>query len=329
MSRRNTILITTIAAISIGALGSGATVGFVGLIATQVVIEASAQEILLPLGDGKISSDPELGSVYSCQTQFGGAGAFRDGDWIQGNWWDPNGIPVVDGEVLWPNSEISVSVSDDLRLIRANNLPSHPTGIYPIGAQDDAYQYDRNPNSISAQSIVLDLPAVPTIAASPTCLPMGMIGFSLTGVAIFNALDGMGRDAPAHEILDACGGHPERTGQYHYHGLSVCIEDPGAMAERHSELVGFALDGFGIFGPAGEDGVWLTTQNLDACHGHTHSINWNGTGRDIFHYHLTRDYPYTLGCFRGTPVAQMEQQAPTLGSRGGGRPGGRPPPPRR
>ena len=301
----------------------------VALVAALVEIGASAQDTLLPLGDGKISSSPELGSVYSCQTQFGGGGAFRDGDWIQGAWWDPKGKPVVDGEVLWPNSEISVSVSGDLRLIRANNLPSHPTGIYPIGAQDDAFQYDRNPNSIAVQSVVLDLPAVPDIAATPTCLPMGIIGFALTGVAIFNALDGLGRDAPAHEIQDACGGHPERFGQYHYHDLSVCIEDFGAMAGRHSELLGFALDGFGMFGPAGEDGVWVTTQDLGACHGHTHSVDWDGAATELFHYHLTRDYPYTLGCFRGTAVVVAAQQGPPGGPPPPGGPGRGPPPPRR
>jgi len=299
------------------------------LIATLVEKVAFAQDALLPLGDGKISTGPELGYVFSCQTQFGGGGgAFRDGDWIQGNWWDPKGKPVVDGEVFWPNSEITVSISGDFRLIRANNLPSHPTGIYPIGAQDDAYDYDRNPNRISAQSVALELPAVPNIAATPTCIPMGMIGFALTGVAIFNALDGMGRDAPAHEIQDKCGGHPERTGRYHYHDLSACIEDPGGEADQHSGLLGYALDGFGMFGPGGEDGVWLTTQDLDACHGHTHAIEWDGSSTEIFHYHLTRDYTYTLGCFRGTPVVVAGQQGPPDGALPPGGAGRRPPPPR-
>jgi len=110
-----------------------------------------AQEALLPLGDGRVSAAPQVGSVFSCQTQFGGGGAFRDGEWIQGNIWDPKGKPIVDGAVGWPDAKISLSTVACQRLIQANNLPSHPTGIYPIGAQDDAYQYDRNPNCISAQ----------------------------------------------------------------------------------------------------------------------------------------------------------------------------------
>jgi len=295
-----------------------------------------AQEALLPLGDGRVSAAPQVGSVFSCQTQFGGGGAFRDGEWIQGNIWDPKGKPIVDGAVGWPDAKISLSTVACQRLIQANNLPSHPTGIYPIGAQDDAYQYDRNPNCISAQSIRLALPKDPNMANVPSCLPMGMVGFAVSGAAIFNALDALGRDAPAHEIQDACGGHPERSGQYHYHDLSTCIEDPGAQLGNHSAVLGYALDGFGMFGPAGEDGVWLISDDLDVCHGHAHTIAWDGAAAQMYHYHLTRDYPYTLGCFRGTPIAAAAQ--PPGGPGGGfggpggprpGGPGGPPPPPRR
>ena len=42
----------------------------------------------------------------------------------------------------------------------------------------------------------------------------------LTGNVFFNALDAVGRDAVAHEIQDACEGHPERSSLYHYHNLS-------------------------------------------------------------------------------------------------------------
>ncbi|HEX2620911.1 MAG TPA: hypothetical protein VHL11_12205, partial [Phototrophicaceae bacterium] len=39
----------------------------------------------LPLGDGKISTEPQAGYIWSCQTTFNGGGAFRDGDWINGD----------------------------------------------------------------------------------------------------------------------------------------------------------------------------------------------------------------------------------------------------
>ena len=128
---------------------------------------------------------------------------------------------------------------------------------------------------------------------------MGPIGVMLTGSYFFNALDAAGRDAAAHEVQDACAGHPEMRGAYHYHSLSPCASD---TKSSHSALVGYALDGFGIYGPRGENGKTLTNAGLDECHGHTHAVTWNGKKTRSYHYHATAEYPYTLGCFRGTPV---------------------------
>ena len=138
---------------------------------------------------------------------------------------------------------------------------------------------------------------------------MGMIGFALTGTAIFNALDAGGRDAPAHEIQDRCNGHPERNGQYHYHDASPCLTDSHGQPGGHSDVIGYALDGFGIFGLRGEGGKTVVNADLDACHGHTHEVVWDGGKRAIYHYHLTAEYPYTIGCFMGKPVAQPVRQA--------------------
>ena len=181
----------------------------------------------LPLGDGKIAAAPRAGHIFSCMTRFMGGGASRDGPWIRGDRWDPAAKPIVGGAVTWPNAQLVIALDGDRRIVRANNLPSHPTGVFPIRPSESAYQYDRNPNAIAAQTILLTLPADPQPAAAPGCLPMGMIGFALSGAAIFNALDAQGRDAPAHEIQDRCNGHPEHAGQYHYHdqiGRASCRE---------------------------------------------------------------------------------------------------------
>ena len=69
---------------------------------------------------------------------------------------------------------------------------------------------------------------------------------------------------------------------------------------QHSALVGYAKDGFGIHGNQGENGLPLTNADLDECHGHTHSIERNGASAAMYHYHATYEYPYTLGCYRGT-----------------------------
>lgn len=256
----------------------------------------------LPLGDGKISSGPKQGYVYSCQSRFpaNGVGAHASGAWLDeaSGTWDPDLKPIVDGTVKWP-SEISLTIEGNKRVVRANGLPDHATGTFPVSRSDDAYQYDRNPNAIAAQSVLLRLDVTPSLASSPSCVSMGMIGFALSGAAIYNALDAKGDDAPAHEIQDGCNGHPERQGEYHYHNYSDCFVDTASGPNGHSDLIGYALDGFGIFGLYDAGGDILTTSDLDACHGHTGPVEWDGEVVEMYHYHFTQDYPYTLGCFAG------------------------------
>jgi hypothetical protein len=252
----------------------------------------------LPLGDGHVSTAPRVGYVFSCQTTFGGGGATGSAPWITGTTWDPTGKPAVNGNVMWANAQISFVLQGTQRVVRANNLPTHATGIFPIQATDPAYQYDKNPNSIREQNVLLSLPATPAAAATPSCVGMGMIGVAVSGAAIYNALDAAGRDAAAHEVQDHCSGHPQAAGQYHYHSLSACLSDP---AGAHSPLIGYALDGYGIYGQYGEGGRKLTNADLDVCHGHEHAVQWDGASVVMYHYHATAEYPYTLGCYHGTP----------------------------
>lgn len=269
----------------------------------------------LELGDGKYSTSPQAGYVYSCQTAFnfngtGGQGA--EGNWLNGDGtWDATKKAVVDGSVTWPGS-FTISLQGSQRIFTGNDLPDHPTGNFPISPSDDAYTYDRNPNSISEQSITLSLPANPTTAAQPNCVG-GEVGIMLSGVVIFSAFDAEGRDAPAHEVQDECDGHPQVSGFYHYHNLSDCIEDTAISG--HSSLVGYAFDGYGIYGYYGEDGKEVTNEDLDACHGHTHEIEWDGQMVEMYHYHATHAFPYTVGCFHGTPAVRA------LSGGGGGQQG--------
>ncbi len=254
----------------------------------------------LPIGDGNISSQPQRGSAWACSTRFGGGGAWRQGDWINDDGsYDFSAKPVVQGQVSWP-SRFTVAVSGSWRVVRGNDLPSHPTGLFPITSDDPAYQYDRNPNRIRSQNFELHLPLQPVIAEQASCVGMGPIGFLLSGGVFFNALDARGKDAVAHEIQDGCQGHPERSGAYHYHSLTTCLE-PIGQASEHSPLVGYALDGFGIYGRHGQEGRLLNNSDLNECHGHRHAVDWDGVETDIYHYHATLEYPYTVGCFKGRP----------------------------
>jgi hypothetical protein len=282
----------------------------------------------LPLGDGKYTTTaPAVGWIFSCRAGLNGPGANGPTPWIDehGHTFDPTAKPSAQGHVEWPQHKYSIQLDGDTRKILTNDLPDHATGTFPISPSDPAYKYDRNPNHIAEQTLVYALPATPMQLAQPACLDMGPIGFLLSGVVIFNGLDAGGRDALAHEIQDNCQGHPEMSSEYHYHNLTRCIADPGT---GHSNLLGYALDGFGIYGVRGEDGRELTNADLDVCHGHTHAIQWDGKTVVMYHYHATREYPYTLGCFRGTPVRDHPKGPPGgngPGQRRGPPPGGPPP----
>jgi hypothetical protein len=252
----------------------------------------------LPLGDGKLSQAPKVGWIWACHVDPQAGGAQRDGPWInavQGTY-DATAKVVVPGQVGWP-SQFSLAVRQDQRVFSSNDLPNHTTGTFPVPGDSEAYRYDRNPNRIGAQTIQVALPLWPALAVQASCAP-GALGFLLSGAVLFNALDAPGRDAVAHETQDACQGHPQESGVYHYHSLSNCLPDkrePGG----HSALVGYLLDGFGLYGPYGENGQALASQDLDECHGHIHTIAWEGKQVAMYHYHATPDFPYTTGCLRG------------------------------
>lgn len=260
----------------------------------------------LPIGDDPVSS-PEVGKIFSCQTNFNSnaPGAFNTGDWINDDGtWDLTKKPTVDGEVVWPDAEITITTKGSSRIISGNGLPvEDPTGTFPVASSDDAYDYDRNPNSISAQTVTITLPKKPKVADEPSCTSLGTIGIFTNGVQLFNALDAGGRDAKAYEIQDSCDGHPEMSGSYHYHSASSCVIADLDSGSGHSALVGYAADGFGIYGTRGTNGEDLNNSDLDECHGHTHKVKFNAKLQKIYHYHATAEYPYTIGCYRGTPVS--------------------------
>jgi hypothetical protein len=305
---------------------------------TQNIAKHQVTKTALPLGDNRYSTTaPKVGYIYMCRVQAGGGGAAHVGPWINSSagTWDLTQKPTVDGKVSWPSPKITITDDGTTRTITSNGYPYHTTGVYPIASTDDAYSYDRNPNSIKQQSYTFTLPVNPTLLSSPECVG-GEVGIMLSGIPIFNGFDADSRDAVANEVQDTCGGHPEKTGGYHYHGPSTCIKDE-TVENDHSALEGYAFDGFGIYGVKGENGVELSTEDLDECHGHTHTIASKQVS--TYHYHMTYDFPYSVSCFRGKksvngPLGGASSSTNSSGSQqgqmsgpGGARPGGQMPPP--
>ena len=262
----------------------------------------STPRTAIPLGDGKVGASPKAGYVDSCTASFRSGRAQHTGPWIDtaAGTWNAATKVSVQGSVTWPQATHAFTLQGNTRVVTTNDLPvGLPTGTFPIAATDPAFQYDRNPNHIVAQSLHYTLPADPVAAATPSCLGLGPIGVMIDGVALFDALDAAGRDAGAHEIQDTCGGHPQSRGIYHYHDVSSCLLDE---APGTSTLVGYALDGYGIYVERNAQGNLPTDADLGVCHGRTSPVMWNGKLTDIYHYDVTLEYPYTLGCYHGTPV---------------------------
>jgi hypothetical protein len=250
----------------------------------------------LPLGDGKyVTTGPKKGYVYLCNVMQGGGGSQVNGPWIGATTWDATKKVSVEGTNSWPNASVSISVSGATRTITSNDLPTvGTTGNFPISPSDPAYEYDTNPNSIEAQNLSFSLPATPTIAAAPSCI-YGEVGVMTNGVLLLDGFDELYHDAEAHEIQDSCDGHPHEGGVYHYHSLSSCI--PNATA---TNIIGYAFDGFPITGPKLSDGSYITSADLDECHGETSDILENGKMVNTYHYVMTYDFPYSVSCFKGT-----------------------------
>ena len=84
--------------------------------------------------------------------------------------------------------------------------------------------------------------------------------------------------------FDQYDGHPQQTSMYHYH------VEPYALTAVNGKdsLIGYLLDGFPVYGPL-ENGVTLTSANLDTYHGHFGATADYPGG--IYHYHITADAP--------------------------------------
>lgn len=163
-----------------------------------------------------------------------------------------------------------------------NNVYVSATGIpdYPVGPY-----LDGNPSTAGEQGYVWVIPRNPTPATNPASTSLGAIGVLINGVPIYNASDAMSyqnqgnwwRNAVYFEAdgFDCSGGHPAPNfqgdldeGFYHNHqnptpfstqtnpGSNICDQYPSTglytpMAGIHSPLIGYARDGYPIYGSFG------------------------------------------------------------------------------
>ncbi|KAJ1426718.1 YHYH protein-domain-containing protein [Ochromonadaceae sp. CCMP2298] len=191
------------------------------------------------------------------------------------------------------------------------------------------------------QTTSVEIPANPVIAASTTDIEcsLGASAIALNGVSIYGgAVDGncnlvdVDDDTSEWESFDFCSGHSQNSGDYHYHFPPSCLITQATAtnptSDDHSPQVGWAFDGFPIYGLLGPGGVQMTftskgctgTTCLDSCSGQQSEI----PSLDGFKYRYyftgeisdlvslptdpkpaAADYPFTLKCYVGCTWATL------------------------
>ncbi|MDP4221460.1 MAG: YHYH protein [Bacteroidota bacterium] len=143
-----------------------------------------------------------------------------------------------------------VQYSADNVYVSASCIPGYDIGPWP-----------GNPNTPRNQNFVFKITRHPQ-ANSGTAIgtPLGHIGIWSNGVSIFNAKDAMSYQGAGvwnqNAIIvegasfDNCLGHPSPTGEYHHHLNPRCLYDD-TDSLHHSPIIGFAFDGFPIYGAYG------------------------------------------------------------------------------
>lgn len=182
------------------------------------------------------------------------------------------------------------------------------------------------------------LPTTPELLDEPTSLStISQIGIALDGVTIFGDAPSVA-DRGGLPALDACGGHIDPSGYYHWHfgaeSIQTNLDEAGAAVTCEIEqdveaLVGFAFDGYAIYGPEEDRAI---PSDLDECSGHVSDTAEFG---EVYHYHLTYDSPNLPTCRVGAAAVgtlsspDNANVALPNGEGAGGGPGGGPggPPP--
>lgn len=244
-------------------------------------------------------------------------------------------------------SEFVVSDDEASCSVSANDIPNYDF--------NDGSGHFADP--VAEQNISLKIPRNPQAAASPTDLSLLTYNaVMLNGVVLDQIANGCYKpeDASADQdgnVANGCGlwvdwrldpmgpvgfgtdshnGHTQPGGLYHYHGNPLALFDP-QETDQGSPVIGFAADGFPIYGPhyidpaTGEmrealsgytlktgdrptgdsspggsyDGMYIQDYEftdagtLDECNGMTVDGQYG--------YYVTASYPYVMACYTGTP----------------------------
>lgn len=163
------------------------------------------------------------------------------------------GSLVPGGAVQAAENRATIEESGGYRIILANGIPDHQPGRFPNSG---------NPNTIREQRYEFRIPLHPAIQPETRPVAPNLFGVALNGVPFDPGTaefwngeprSGWNYDALSGQInlgLDGNNAHVQPTGAYHYHGIPVGLLRKVAR-EDEMTLIGYAADGFPVYGPLG------------------------------------------------------------------------------
>uniref|UniRef100_A0A7S4ENB0 YHYH domain-containing protein n=3 Tax=Pseudo-nitzschia australis TaxID=44445 RepID=A0A7S4ENB0_9STRA len=214
-------------------------------------------------------------------------------DWEDSNRGDVKSYPD-DFEGLSSKVEVWKCPSENKRVIISNGVPDHDVTIY-------------NSNALCEINWVVEMPLNPTQANSRTEVPIrGMIAMAINGVPAYGPQESDSLNAVEITESDKTGagfwyGHSGADNVWHVHNPQM-----GEETVTSDELLGYAMDGFPIYGPLDDDSVG----DLDACNGMVVDGNYQYHVRTFEQVDETLEYcngdsaetnwNYILGCYSGS-----------------------------
>ena len=183
------------------------------------------------------------------------------------------------------------------------------------GLTDSMGKY-KNPGYCYAQDYVYRFPRNPTVAATKTTIPKTFsIGALLNGVPIYGLSNSFSWNGTSNVpgagglgiwnvevgvsegfVLDSVmGAHPQQSGAYHSHTAPYRFFR-NTPAGKHSPLIGFAFDGYPIYGPYGY------VDSMDSTSGVTRMISGYSL-RSITQRHALADGTILLASQYGPDVS--------------------------
>lgn len=184
-----------------------------------------------------------------------------------------------------------VTCDNQYAYIVSNTYPEHPVMTGITGTNEQV--------PVPAKNYAAPIKLAPEKAKKLTTIDAAL-GVAVNGVPIYDyssqgELNVNQYDAKHDTLklgqLDNCGGHAGRGDDYHYHVAPTCMID--TMKNQSSDaIIGWAYDGYPLYGNKNPDGSTIAKNELDVCNGQSDS-------KFGYRYHTSKNAPYIFQCLVG------------------------------